>query len=167
MHPHAFFKSHFGTRPIALALALATLNGCYDYHAVSDSPVAFAPNPSRPASTATETPSKSQPQNQGPSQLESETEEKAGRAIKACTDRFPESPGHKADQVRCIVSSTDEVWDQAFPQGKEERHALGAYAIQLSEREDRGEITREQAENLYMQFLQQTPGMGPPPQSSR
>jgi hypothetical protein len=137
------------------------LSGCYDYHSVSEGPSTFSPT--RNASPSS--PAANQGNPQGPSKAEAETETKANQAIKHCTERFPETPGHKTDQVRCIVSSTDAIWDQAFPQGSEERHALGAYAVQLAEREDRGEITREQAENLYMQFLQQTPGMmGLPPQ---
>lgn len=125
------------------------LSGCYDYR-----PIASDIN--SPGSQV----SRSLPQ-------ESEAEQKASLAVKNCTEQFPETAGRKAVQVRCIVTATDAIWDKAAPQGSEARHALGSYAIQLAEREDRGEITREQAENLYMQFLQQTPGMGIPPQNSR
>jgi hypothetical protein len=100
-----------------------------------------------------------------PSPQQSEAEEKAALAVKNCTDQFPETTGSKAARVRCIVTATDAIWDKSLPEGSEARHALGIYAIQLAEREDRGEITREQAENLYMQFLQQTPGMAVPPKT--
>jgi hypothetical protein len=124
------------------------LSGCYDYRPLSG-------EISSPGTQA----SRSSPQ-------ETEAEQKASLAVKSCTEQFPETAGRKALQVRCIVTATDAIWDKASPQGSEARHALGSYAIQLAEREDRGEITREQAENLYMQFLQQTPGMGIPPKTS-
>ena len=122
--------------------------GCYDYRPLSGNSNGIGSPSGRPS-----------PQ-------QSDAEEKAALAVKSCTDQFPETTGHKAAQVRCIVTATDAIWDQSLPEGIEARHALGSYAIQLAEREDRGEITREQAENLYMQFLRQTPGMTIPPKNS-
>jgi len=128
--------------------AAVLLTGCYDYRPLSGD-----------INGAESQANRTSPQ-------ESEAEQKASLAVKNCTEQFPETAGHKALQVRCIVTATDAIWDKAAPQGSEARHALGSYAIQLAEREDRGEITREQAENLYMQFLQQTPGIGIPPKNS-
>lgn len=122
------------------------LVGCYDYRPLTSNDKITAPSAVGQ-----------------PSPRLSEDEEKAAMAVKNCTDQFPETAGHKADRVRCIVTATDAIWDKSLPQGSEARHSLGAYAIQLAEREDRGEITRDQAENLYMQFLQQTPSLAPPP----
>lgn len=135
--------SHCGKSLLTGAMALI-LTSCYDYRPLSsEAGMTARPSPQR-----------------------TETEEKAALAVKNCTDRFPEVAGKKAERVRCIVTATDAIWDKAHPEGSEARHALGSYAIQLAAREDRGEITREQAENLYMQFLQQTPGMAIPPQNS-
>jgi len=134
-------------RTLALISATLLLTGCYDYRPLSVN--------GNDVGTASEKPSPQQ----------SEAEEKAALAVKNCTDQFPETTGSKAARVRCIVTATDAIWDKSLPEGSEARHALGSYAIQLAEREDRGEITREQAENLYMQFLQQTPGMAVPPKT--
>lgn len=60
--------------------------------------------------------------------------------------------------VRCIVAGTDLVLDKADPQSATTRHTLGAYAIKLAEQEDAGEITHEQAERLYLEFMQKTSG---------
>lgn len=130
------------------SIHLMALSGCYDYRPISGG-----------VSQTANTPVKPTPQ-------ESEAEEKAAQAVKTCTEQFPETSGHKTALVRCIVTATDAIWNITLPQGSESRHALGSYAIQLAEREDRGEITRAQAENLYMQFLQQTPGVGIPPKTS-
>jgi len=128
--------------------AALVLAGCYDYRPLSSDINSTGAQVNRAATQ------------------ESEAEQKAASAAKGCMEQFPEIAGRKALQVRCIVTATDAIWDKEAPQGIEVRHALGSYAIQLAEREDRGEITREQAENLYMQFVQQTPGMGIPPKST-
>jgi hypothetical protein len=62
-----------------------------------------------------------------------------------------------------MVAGTDSVLDRIYPQGASQRHALGVYAIELAEREDRGEITREQAEGLYQAYMQQNPVDGDKP----
>ncbi len=135
-------------RLLATTTALLFLTSCYDYRPLSGPLTSAGTAPSRP------------------SPEQSEAEEKAAVAIQKCTDQFPDIAGQKAARVRCIVTSTDAIWDKSLPETSEARHALGSYATQLAEREDRGEITREQAENLYQQFLQQTPGMAIPPKKS-
>lgn len=135
-------------RTFLSVFAAFLLTACYDYRPLTSN----AAGAGTPTFTA--------------SSLHSETEQKSALAIKTCTEQFPETPGHKAARVRCIVTTTDAIWDKSLPEGSEARHALGSYAIQLAEREDRGEITREQAENLYLQFLQKTPGMAVPPQNN-
>ena len=131
-------------RLLAATTALL-LTGCYDYRPLSGPLTTVGNSPSRP------------------SPEQSEADEKAAVAIQKCTEQFPDIAGQKAARVRCIVTSTDAIWDKSLPETSEARHALGSYATQLAEREDRGEITREQAENLYQQFLQQTPGIAIPP----
>ena len=135
-------------RTFLTTIAALVLTGCYDYRPLTSN----AGGPESPTGRS--------------SSLQSDAEEKAALAVKNCTDQFPEAAGQKAARVRCIVTTTDAIWDKSVPEGSEARHALGSYAIQLAEREDRGEITREQAENLYLQFLQQTPGMAIPPKHS-
>ena len=138
---------HLVLRLVPTTIALL-LTSCYDYRPLSG-PVTSNGNAS----------SRLSPE-------QSETEEKVAVAVQKCTDQFPDIAGQKAARVRCIVTSTDAIWDKSLPETSEARHALGSYATQLAEREDRGEITREQAENLYQQFLQQTPGMAIPPKKS-
>ena len=163
MPPTCKNPHHFTRLAIAITASLY-LTGCYDYHGITHS-VNSTPNSAPSASAAPRPETNSNSPSQPP--LDEQTEEQLTKAVENCMNRFPEAPGHKADQIRCIVSSTDDIWDKAAPSSKEDRRALGSYAIQLAEREDRGEITRERAENLYMQFLQQTPGLSMPPNPSR
>lgn len=152
---------HFTRLAIGITACLH-LTGCYDYHGITHSANSW-PN-SAPSATAAPPPkSETSPNSPAQPPLDEQTEEEIAKAVENCMNRFPETPGHKADQIRCIVSATDDIWDKAAPNSKEDRRALGSYAIQLAEREDRGEITRERAENLYLQFLQQTPGLSMPP----
>lgn len=138
-------SGQFLIQSLFLTTTALLLTSCYDYRPLSSS----GNGSGSPADRV--------------SPLHAEAEEKSAQAIKICTEQFPETAGKKAAQVRCIVTATDAIWDKSLPESSEARHALGSYAIQLAEREDRGEITHEQAENLYMQFLQQTPGMTAPP----
>ena len=156
---------HFTRLAIAITACLH-LTGCYDYHGITHS-VNSSPNSVHSATTPPLPKSETSPNSPSQPPLDEQTEEQLTKAVENCMNRFPETPGHKAEQIRCIVSSTDDIWDKAAPKSKEDRRALGSYAIQLAEREDRGEITRERAENLYMQFLQQTPGLSMPPNTSR
>lgn len=131
-----------------------SLSSCYDYGPP-------------PATSEMQRGTETRPESARPN-TQNRAEDEEGRKIEsgtqACLSRFPDQPGHKADQVRCIITATDAVLDQSHPESTQQRRSLGAYAIQLAEREDRGEITREQAENLYMQFFQQTPALAIPPQ---
>ena len=141
-------------KPYLLASLLAALTSCYDYAPPPSS------NPAQPGAD------KSLAANRGnsTSRADDEASQKIESGTQACMNQFPDRSGHKAEQVRCIIAATDVILDQTHPESAQQRHSLGAYAIQLAEREDRGELTREQAENLYMQFLQQSSALGLPPQ---
>lgn len=134
-----------------LGLLNGLLNGCYSYPPiVSQSSLPASGHP-----------------DYGSTPDQTETEKQLKSATEHCMAKHPETKGHKAEQVRCIITSTDQIWDRVQPEDREYRKALGDYAVQLAERQDRGEISKEQAENLYMQFMQQTPGLGIPPKAAR
>jgi hypothetical protein len=150
-----------------LVVSASLLMGCYSYYPVGPSRVPqktpqhlpqALPLPPQPAQ-----PTLPQPSTQPHQYPDAQAEQAAAAAANDCVQRIPDQAGRKAELVRCIVAGSDAVWDRADPQGAAQRHAMAAYAIQLAEREDRGEITREQAESLYQQFVQQTPGYGQAP----
>lgn len=122
--------------------------------AVAQKPLPVPPAPVQPG----QPPQAVQPQSS--SMSKDQVEQEIASAHKECTTRIPDAAGHRAELIRCMVAGSDAVLDRVDPQSTQQRHALGAYAVQLAEREDKGEITREQAENYYQQFLQQTPGYG-------
>jgi len=134
-----------------LLIWVAGLSSCYDY-----SPIVPPQNFSKPLHST----EASSPQPQQSPNIE-HVEQEAGDLAKACSNQYPDEPGHKADLVRCIVQGTDAAWDKAYPSGSKERHALGDYAVQLAVREDKGEITLQQAEDLYQTFLQKTATSSP------
>ena len=136
---------------------LFPLAGCYDYPPVM-SPAASEASPAQPKSTSAPTRTIREEEALESAHLIKETQ--------TCVDQFPNQSGRKADQVRCIVSKTDAILDRTHPETRELRRSVGAYAVQLAEREDRGEISHEQAEDLFMQFVDQTPESAPPPGSS-
>lgn len=129
-------------------VGLVSLAGCYDYPPVA-SPTPSPVSPTQPTTTPPPTRSVREEEALESAHLVRETQ--------TCVDQFPNQKGHKADQVRCIVSKTDAILDQTHPETRKLRQSISAYAIQLAEREDRGEISHEQAENLFMQFVEQTP----------
>lgn len=140
-------------RTLLLAVSSVCVSSCYDYATLPTTP-----NPQGTGSPQGVTPPPAQ------NKAEEETAKKIEAEAQSCMKKFPDRTAHKADQVRCIISGTDVILDKVHPEGTAQRHALGAYAIQLAEREDRGEITREQAEDLYMQFFRQTPQLQLPPE---
>lgn len=148
-----------------LALSLA---GCYNYYPVgTPTPPGSSTAtglPEQAGTTASQDVSRPVPNEAAPSprktkgrsvpnQPTEQDQKEAAAAAEKCQKTIPDVVGRKAELVRCIVTSSDAVWDRADPQGTTQRRALGDYAIQLAEREDRGEISREQAEKLYQQFV--------------
>jgi hypothetical protein len=169
-----------------LVVSASLLMGCYSYYPVGPSqvpqktpqrlpqalplppqsapPAHRQPQPSpSPLPPQPAQPTLPQPSTQPHQYPDAQAEQATAAAANDCVQRIPDQAGRKAELVRCIVAGSDAVWDRADPQGAAQRHAMAAYAIQLAEREDRGEITREQAESLYQQFVQQTPGYGQAP----
>ena len=148
--------------PAVLAILLSLFSGCYDYK-----PVLAEKNPDPEITLAS--PQGSQPPktlSEGDDSVRKREALESERLIKetqVCIEQYPDAPGRKADQVRCIVTKTDAILDRTHPETTDVRRSISAYAIQLAEREDRREITHDQAENLFMQFVQHTPGAGIPP----
>ena len=123
-----------------------TLCACYDY-----TPIGPIPNPS-------ESPSSKDRPSPLPRQSELSTVEREALESKSkvlldqCSATYPDISGQRAARVRCLVKGNEAIWSQSVSDGQKERQQLGAYAIQLAEQEDRGTITREQAESQYEEF---------------
>ena len=158
-----------------LALGLVTLHGCYNYFPVGTQAPTISlpqqqpsgpspqtemgppkPKPENPGSMSPATPPTPQtgPSSDGQPTISPEVQQQIAAQQAQCLSKTPDIQGRRAELVRCMVESTDAILNQADPVTMKERQTLGQFAIQLANQEDKGEITREEAETRYQQFVE-------------
>lgn len=158
-----------------LALGLIMLSSCYNYFPVG-TPAPAIPSPQQQPSGQTPHtemgPPKPKPENSsgipsttpstpqtqlssdGQPTISPEVQQQIAAQQARCLSKTPDIQGRRAELVRCMVESTDSILNQADPGTIKQRQTLGQFAIQLANQEDKGEITREEAETRYQQFVE-------------
>ena len=158
-----------------LALGLVILQGCYNYFPVGTvSPTTHPPQqqpsgqtpqtemgppkpkPENSSGIPSATPStpQTQPSSDGHPTISPEVQQQIAAQQAQCLSKTPDIQGRRGELVRCMVESTDAILNQVDPGTVRERQTLGQFAIQLANQEDKGEITREEAETRYQQFVE-------------
>jgi len=160
-----------------LVFGLITLQGCYSYFPVGSltptpttpphqqqpkgqtPPTEMGPpkpKPENPAVASPPTPPtpKTLPSSDGKPTISPEVQQQIATQQAQCLSRIPDTQGRRSELVHCMVESTDAILNQADPGTMKDRHAIGEFAIQLADQEDKGEITREEAEARYQRFVE-------------